>query len=400
MKLLYVGSFCEPSQEEIIQKRTKGHITLSGNTFQRAFLSGFYNLEEKIDYIFNIPDIGSFPLRCSTPFFEKKYFEYELMPGVNCAFFNLTFFKIFSIEKVLFSELQAYCEGTSEVIVIVVYSLKYPYLKAVCDVKKLYRNVKIVNVVLDLPEYFGSNKSFLYRLHTSIFTSKIYRLTEFVDSFVLLTPFMMDKLRVGNRPWMLLEGIYKPINEQWKLDKMRKTILYTGKLDSRYGINHLLEAFFKLPDTDFKLWICGIGEEEKTVRQAMQKDDRIKYFGQLSQEDVFKMQRQATLLVNPRRGDEEYTKYSFPSKTMEYMASGTPTIMYDLPGVPDEYKQYAVIVKDNSPEALSKVLKVWGSKDESELRSFGMKARDFIVKNKTAEIQVGRFLSFVKKSFK
>ena len=69
------------------------------------------------------------------------------------------------------------------------------------------------------------------------------------------------------------------------------------------------------------------------------------------------MQQQATLLVNPRKGHEEYTKYSFPSKTMEYMASGTPTIMYKLPGLPIEYEEYLVLLPDNSQETLTAILK-------------------------------------------
>lgn len=68
------------------------------------------------------------------------------------------------------------------------------------------------------------------------------------------------------------------------------------------------------------------------------------------------MQQQATLLVNPRKGHEEYTKYSFPSKTMEYMASGTPTIMYKLPGLPIEYEEYLVLLPDNSQETLTAIL--------------------------------------------
>ena len=52
----------------------------------------------------------------------------------------------------------------------------------------------------------------------------------------------------------------------------------------------------------------------------------------------------ATLLVNPRPTTEEFTIYSFPSKNMEYMASGTPLLTTKLPGMPEEYHQYVLAI--------------------------------------------------------
>lgn len=120
--------------------------------------------------------------------------------------------------------------------------------------------------------------------------------------------------------------------------------------------------------------------------------------GVVEQKHVFEMQQQATLLVNPRKGHEEYTKYSFPSKTMEYMASGTPTIMYKLPGLPIEYEEYLVLLPDNSQETLTAILKQWGSKTQAELYEFGEKAKRFILENKNSEIQASRLMNFIKHS--
>lgn len=103
-------------------------------------------------------------------------------------------------------------------------------------------------------------------------------------------------------------------------------------------------------------------------------------------------------LITTRKGHEEYTKYSFPSKTMEYMASGTPTIMYKLPGLPIEYEEYLVLLPDNSQETLTAILKQWGSKTQAELYEFGEKAKRFILENKNSEIQASRLMNFIKHS--
>lgn len=395
MKLLYIGSFCEPSTDSLIRKRTKGHVTISGTTFQKALLSGFENLESKFDFIVNVPDIGSFPLRCNNPFFPRTDFQFAFMKGVNCAFFNITYLKKFSIYQSVINEAKQWLDlHRNEEITIIVYSLIYPYLKAAIDLKKHYSNVKVCCIVLDLPEYFGDNSSIFRRALEKRSINKIYSLVPEIDSFVLLAEFMKDKLKVGTRPWCLLEGIYNPVEVVSQV-KRKKTILYTGKLDARFGIRDLIEAFIKIDDKEFSLWICGFGLDHSFVEAAAKNDSRITYWGLVDQKRVFEMQRQATLLINPRKGDAEYTKYSFPSKTMEYMASGTPTVMYRLPGLPIAYQEYLVLIPDNSQERLTTLLQEWGGKDQTELDNLGKHARQFVLDNKSSVIQAKRLMEFL-----
>ena len=94
---------------------------------------------------------------------------------------------------------------------------------------------------------------------------------------------------------------------------------------------------------DVELWICGSGDAKDIIEDEAQKDSRIKYFGLVDSQTALKMQHQATILVNPRTSDGEYTKYSFPSKNMEYMVSGTPVLTTDLPGMPKEHKFQPVL---------------------------------------------------------
>ena len=399
MKTLYIGCFCEPTQMPFINKHTKGKITISATTFQRALLSGYTESDQGFDYIINVPDLGSFPQRCSTPFFRRTTFSFASMNGVNGAFFNFTYLKRYSIYKSIMREACQWINTCgNEQIVIVVYSLIYPYIKAAVDLKKKYPNVHICCIVLDLPEFFGDNTSFLYRVLEQHNTRKIYSITPFIDSFVLLTEAMKDKLKVGSRPYLVMEGIYNVV-DVIPQNKMKKTILYSGKLDIRFGIKNLIESFGLIKDEEFSLWICGQGLESDYVEKAAKKDKRIKYWGLLEQSKVFKMQRQANLLINPRKGDVEYTKYSFPSKTMEYMASGTPTIMYRLPGLPIDYQKHLVLIPDNSLDTMATLLQEWGNKKQAELDNFGEDARHFILENKNSKVQASRLMDFITKVF-
>lgn len=195
-----------------------------------------------------------------------------------------------------------------------------------------------------------------------------------------------------------MEGIYEP--RKFNIVKKHpKTILYTGKLDARFGIHELVDNFSKLKDPDYRLWICGNGLDREYVKNKAKEDSRIIYYGQVKQERVFDMQREASLLINPRKPEGEYTKYSFPSKTMEYMASGTPTLMYRLPGMPEEYVPYVALFKDSSDEEMARTMEEWLNKPQPELDAFGVKAREFIMNNKTADKQIDRFMNFIKNTY-
>lgn len=395
MKILYIGCFCEPSQEEFIKKRAKAKITVSATTFQKAFLSGLYHNSFALDYIVNVPDIGSYPLRCQIPWFSSSFFDYYGTRGVNASFLNVTVIKRFSIYRSIKCKLKKWAERhKSEQKIIIVYSLIYPYLKAAIDIKNKYPNTQICCIVLDLPQFFCDNSSWLYSILSKRTTKNTYCLIPQIDSFVLLTEAMATTLNIGNKPWMLMEGIYEP-TKIIPMKKLKKTVLYTGNLDTRFGIRELLNAFGKIEDDNFYLWICGDGIDKHYVELAASKDSRIKYWGLIEQEKVFAMQREATLLINPRKGDAEFTKYSFPSKTMEYMASGTPTLMYKLPSLPQEYENFLVLIPDNSENSLVEALVEWGNKEQAELDSFGSSARDFIIDKKNSKSQLEKFIHFI-----
>ena len=58
-------------------------------------------------------------------------------------------------------------------------------------------------------------------------------------------------------------------------------------------------------------WICGVGDCEEIIREAAQKDPRIEFFGQLPREQVLQMQKNATVLINPRQNIEEFTQGNY-----------------------------------------------------------------------------------------
>ena len=103
----------------------------------------------------------------------------------------------------------------------------------------------------------------------------------------------------------------------------------------------------------------------------------------------------ATLLVNPRFTTEKLTRYSFPSKNMEYMASGTPLLTTNLPGMPNEYHNYVFLFREETVDGYADAIRRVLTYSDWELQDFGRKASQFVLQNKNNVQQGLRVLNFI-----
>ena len=115
-----------------------------------------------------------------------------------------------------------------------------------------------------------------------------------------------------------------------------------------------------------------------------------------SRDEVFNYEKKATLLINTRFSSDLYTKMSFPSKTFEYMASGTPYLTTKIEGIPSEYYKYLYTVEDETSEGVKESIENIINKSESELKVFGLNAREFIINKKNSGVQTKIVSDFLK----
>ena len=124
-------------------------------------------------------------------------------------------------------------------------------------------------------------------------------------------------------------------------------------------------------------------------------DPRVRYGGMLLSSEIVEKEMEATLLVNPRPTDAEFVKYSFPSKTMEYMASGTPVLTTDLPGMPREYLSYVNLIRKETPEGVADALREVLSRSDEELMQQGLQARRFVLETRNNVVQAEKILTML-----
>jgi glycosyltransferase involved in cell wall biosynthesis len=223
------------------------------------------------------------------------------------------------------------------------------------------------------------------------------------DCFVLFTETMADYLKIKNKPYIVMEGLIDNDIFEKKRNSHKKTpekisILYTGALHNAHGVMRLVEMLNYFEESsNIELWISGKGVLTEEIRRLSELDKRIRFFGAIAKEEVFELQKQATILINPRSvsDDELITRYMFPSKNLEYMLSGNPSIICKMPGIPDDYYQYFIVAENGSPENLYKaVCKVIDMTSEERI-IFGEKAQSFVKLNKNYIVQTNRIISLI-----
>ncbi|MGN1480016.1 MAG: glycosyltransferase [Acutalibacteraceae bacterium] len=201
-----------------------------------------------------------------------------------------------------------------------------------------------------------------------------------------------------DKPYIVVEGIADKPSFDLSVSVAKsapRAIMYAGMLNNKYGIINLLDAFETMENSDAELWLFGTGTAVQEIVSRAQKNSRIKYFGQMKHEDIIDYERKATLLVNPRDPDESFTKYSFPSKTIEYMLSGTPVLTTELKGIPNEYYNYVFSVKDNNTVNLRKKMDEILNLPTEALVANGVKAQQFILTEKSSEYQTAKITKFI-----
>lgn len=306
-----------------------------------------------------------------------------------------------SITRILFTfaKLLALCVRKTGQTVMIVDPLLMFLLWPSVICAKLFR-IPLFLVVTDLINFMDSSggkcrQNWLKRLNIRYFT----RLCGLADGYIVLTPQMCNIINPRHKPYLVMEGlIEQPDDTAVPAEAHRahpRVIMYAGGLYKAYGVELLIRAFIKADMPDTELHLYGWGDMVPEVREICGRHSRIVFKGSVTHLEILEAERRAALLVNPRPGGQEFTKYSFPSKNLEYMASGTPLLAFMLPGIPEEYRDYFFIISSDDETALAAQLGEIMGKSREYLNAFGMEARRFAITRKNNMAQAERVISFI-----
>lgn len=403
MNLFWLGGVAEEKNFKKLQK--KGNTQIAANITQLNYIEGIEKATGNSVKILNSHYEPSFP-KYKDLFIKKKKWIRKGKENIDIGFINIPIFKYINkaislrveMKKIIKNEL-----STQDLNVFFIYAMTLPLILLAPFIKKNVQKQKFIIclIVPDLPEFMNMTKQSKIKKFLSMINRKlIYRCMKFIDKYVLFTESMAEYLNLNANQYIVIEGMVNlnKINKQEDITslKKKKYIMYAGGMNKKYGVLNLAKAFNEIKDSNVELWLYGNGDAVDKIEEMSLVDKRIKYKGLVSNEEILEAERNAKLLVNPRPTNEEYTKYSFPSKNMEYMLSGTPLLTTNLPAMPKEYKKYIYIIENETIEGIRKKIEEILELNSEELLEKGKNAREFVIKNKNNVIQCKKIIKFIK----
>lgn len=404
MKVFFVTCLYPHEFYEHFREWAKGDIQTAADVFQWGVVEGLYGTDVDFEVI-TLPAMPSCPLKSGKLFLPKGDVIFIDRPiGQMLSYCNLTGYKAVSmyakLKRSLLHKVKS-SMGVSQKIVILTYGLYPPLVNAVLDVKKKYQDVVVASIVTDLVDdmmNFHSNKTWFKRVQCAINAKMTRRNYRYIDKYILLSKYMVEKISDADGRYMVLEGIAREREfVQIKASESVRSLLYTGTLDEFSGAGDLADAFVKIKHDNVRLVICGDGPLKAKFLDLAARDNRVDYRGRVSHDEAVRLQRESTMLINPRKPDNTITSYSFPSKTMEYLVSGTPMMGYRLKGIPEEYYEHIYLLEEDSIDYLSKRIEEVLFLSQEELDTKAYEAYQFINNSKTSQKQVARMMEFLAK---
>lgn len=402
LKVAFVGSAIS---EELFHQTNA--CSSAGNKYQLGLLRGFEAVVLQPLYVISTQPVAMYPHSHVVLSRTGTSRVSDLTVAKLIPFLNVPVLKQATILLSVFKHLTGWLWQTrkSKKCVVIVFNVFSPFSLSVLAATALFGGTPVA-IVADLPhdvyDFKGNWRGLLQRIDFYIQTHSIRRFAAVIP----LTRQIAEDFALG-LPVLVIEGGVDigmvenmdtvSTHSRSTVTTHEKVIFYSGSINDINGVDLLIQAFQLLSDPLYRLHIFGQGPMLPMVREAMDQDKRIHYGGVLSNPEIMRRQTQATVLVNPRPSHRKITRYTFPSKVLEYMVSGRPTITTVLPGIPEDYYPYLYLLRDETPNGLAQLIEDVCSEGAVELEQRGQLARDFVLQNKNWICQGERIYEFVSK---
>lgn len=393
--ILYISSACSEKMFLYLESNriSTGFVygmPVAANKFHNLIMQGFIGNNSNVTALVGLP--VSFKSHKKKIWKKKKEVDSNVK-FINLPFINLPVLKHICIGISCFINILKWSRGKKNK--LIVFDAAFVSIIPFIFLANIFSKTKTIAIFSDIYNYMYDvdAKNTNYNLLGKISRHMMKHYYKKTYGYVFLSEQMNNLINKNNKPYCVIEGVAstKFLNQKFDINKTNKKILfYAGALRKEYGLEILLNGFIKYKDKNTELWICGAGNYLDTIKELSKKDKRIKYKGVVSNLEVIKMEHQATLLINPRPSNLEFTQYSFPSKLMEYMSSGNCVLTTKLPTIPNDYYEYLFFIEDESSDGIKDALNNVLKKDD--LKKIGLKTKKFIEENKTEIMQVKKII--------
>lgn len=393
--ILYISSLSSERLIDEIHEKTGGNPGYAAQKFNRLLVLGLIGNDIKTIVLSNppiTPELGGF-------WYNNREIEkgvtYRYIPFVNKAFIKHVFVFTYTF------------------FYVVLWGIKHHKNKAiVCDVlsisacmaalmaSKIVR-VKSVGIVTDIYDKIVGRKVKGIKKFKKYLAGKLqaWYSTSFTH-YVLLTEEMKYVVNPRKAPYIVLEAVCDDslVTPSIVAKNSVPIVMYAGGLDEKYGLKALVDGFREIDRDDIRLVIYGSGPYAEELKRVCSEDKRVSYKGVVSNNEIVQAEQEATLLVNPRFTKGDFTRYSFPSKNMEYMVSGTPLLTTKLPGIPSDHYSFVYFFDEETAHGYGKKINEIVSLPKDILEEKGKNAQAFVSANKNYLVQSKRIINLLEQN--
>lgn len=389
MSVIFIGSTVD---KESLKKLKAASI--AGNKMQLGFIKGFLNNNIKTIAI-SVEPQEMWKMNNNPIFIRSKYLKDGNVEIFTISYINIPIIKQISIIINLKRKIKKIISKDEfKKSTLIVYNTMSIFANPTLKIAKQKKLLKIA-IIADLP--IKKKKNFVRKLEDK---KQINYIKKF-DALIPLTQYIAEDF-APNVPFYVIEAGCNPddYNEKQEIfdfNKKNKVIIFSGTLNELSGIELLLETMELIEDKTIYLNIFGDGPLKKYVIEKTKNLSNVNYLGKVSNDQMLKNQKEACLLVCPRKKDDFTTKYTFPSKILEYICSGVPVLSNKLYGIPKEYEKYINFTKNETPQEWKNNIKnILDSKKYNFFLNKALEAKRICLKNKSWDNQVKNLVEYLK----
>ena len=171
------------------------------------------------------------------------------------------------------------------------------------------------------------------------------------------------------------------------------TFVCAGMLWDQNGTKLIMDAMKINTNPNIRVVFAGRGNDVCLIEEATKTDGRIKYVGMLTMEELFKVYENSDVLMNLRI--EEEVDFHFPSKLLEYLATGKCVISTPIAHAQRDYGQYLKVLEDITPESLSNLMNLITSMSKLNLCEKGHEQRKFMIEKRNWDYRTLEILKYM-----
>lgn len=391
-RVLYLGYLIAPDKADEYQG-----ISIAGNKMQWNVVKNLAKNDDVEITCVTITPHAAFPHE-GTIWSRGKVAE--LVPGVRSheiSFCNLPvikqFWQIFSVYHTAMRLMKK-----REYDVVFCFNL-FPQIGIPARwIKKRYSGIDMVCLLADFPIDDNTNRMGGSTILRRIFEQSTWKSMKLCDRYIVLNKHGIDKYLPGKSHIVVDGGVDEDDIKRYDNPAEKcgeHNILFCGALTEYNGVLKIIEAMEYLGDTDIVLDIYGGGYLEETVKMAAIKNPKIRFHGRVSNSEAMQRQREAWLLINPRLVEDPIAQVTFPSKTFEYLLSGTPVLSSHLNGYGKEYNRHIIFVEGERPVDYANKIREILLTDKLSLQKLAKDAQTFVKTEKNWDVQAEKIYRFL-----